>query len=210
MAGAIEIKDHNSQVRMSLSGLGEVFVNAINPLDTTIDGSVATYPTTQPGFIGAYGYGISDVPGVVAANNYISIQNPVASGRNIFLTGAFVSYYLVADAAASVTSMRAWRATSVSGGTLATNAEIGKLVTTYSDPVAQLRHGTVTATLGAGAFISPPAIGAAKGSAPSVHQINIPPGSGGFLLAQGEGMVFRTEVGDVDQRWNLGFTWIEV
>jgi hypothetical protein len=168
------------------------------------------YMVQNPALDGAYVYSQAEIAGVAAANNYMTLTNPVGSGKTIVFAGAFISSFIVGDTAATITSMRGYRATAVSGGTLAAQNTIGKFQTSQPDPVGQIRSGTVTATLGNALFNSPPYIGAAKSSSPFVHQVPIPPQGGLFTLTEGESLVLREEVGDVDTRWNLSLAWGEI
>lgn len=172
--------------------------------------SVAIYQVGNPSITNGYVFSRAEQPGVVAAHNFMSLFNPVGSGKTLSFAGAFISTFAVADIATSALSMRGYRITAASGGTLALASEIGKFDTTKPDPVAEIRHGTVTATLGAALFNSPPFVGSAKGSSPFVHMVPIPMGVGGFMLQEGEGIVLRTEAGDVDTRWNLSLAWGEI
>lgn len=168
------------------------------------------YMVQNPSLDGAYVFSMAELAGVVAANNFMTLTNPVGSGKIIVFAGAFISSFIVGDTGATITSMRGYRASAVSGGTLAAQNTIGKFQTSQPDPVGQIRSGTVTATLGNALFNSPPFIGAAKSSVPFVHQVPIPPQGGLFTLVEGESMVLRTEVGDVDTRWNLSLAWGEI
>ena len=171
---------------------------------------LSTYSVQNPALDGAYVYSQAEVPGVVAANNFMTLTNPVASGKIVVFAGAFISSYIVGDTGATITSMRGYRASAVSGGTLQAASTVGKFQTSQPDPVGQIRTGGVTATLSTALFNSPPFIGAAKGSSPFVHQVPIPPQGGLFTLMEGESMALRTEVGDVDTRWNLSLAWGEI
>ncbi len=171
---------------------------------------ISTYTVQAPTLTGAYVYSQAEVPGVVAPTNYMTLTNPVGSGKTLLFAGAFISSYIVGDTAATITSMRGYRCSAVSGGTLQAASTVGKFRTSTPDPVGEIRVGSVTATLGQALFNSPPYIGAAKGSSPFVHQVPIPPQGGTFTLAPGESLVLRTEAGDVDTRWNLSLAWGEM
>jgi len=171
---------------------------------------LSTYTVQNPALDGAYVYSQAEVAGVVAANNFMTLTNPAGSGKIIVFAGAFISSFIVGDTGATITSMRGYRASVVSGGTLQPASAIGKFQTSQPNPVGEIRTGSVTATLGTALFNSPPYIGAAKSSSPFVHQVPIPPQGGLFTLMEGESMVLRTEVGDVDTRWNLSLAWGEI
>lgn len=171
---------------------------------------ISFYMVQNPALDGAYVYSQAEIAGVAAANNYMTLTNPLGSGKTIVFAGAFISSFIVGDTGATITSMRGYRATAVSGGTLQAASAIGKFQTSQPTPVGEIRIGNPTATLGTALFNSPPFIGAAKSSVPFVHQVPIPPQGGLFTLTEGESMVLRAEVGDVDTRWNLSLAWGEI
>lgn len=194
-------------------------VNVTGTLTTTPSGTqnvavtgqpLSFYMVQNPALTGAYVYSQAEIAGVAAANNYMSLTNPVGSGKTLVFAGAFISSFIVGDTGATVTSMRGYRATAVSGGTLQAASSIGKFQTSQPNPVGEIRVGNPTATLGTALFNSPPYIGAAKSSSPFVHQVPIPPQGGLFTLMPGESLVLRADVGDVDTRWNLSLAWGEV
>jgi hypothetical protein len=190
---------------------GTVTTNPSGTQNVAVTGQpLSIYTVQNPALDGAYVYSQAEVAGVVAANNFMTLTNPVGSGKIIVFAGAFISSFIVGDTGATITSMRGYRASAVSGGTLQAASSIGKFQTSQPDPVGQIRTGSVTATLGTALFNSPPYIGAAKSSSPFVHQVPIPPQGGLFTLMEGESMVLRTEVGDVDTRWNLSLAWGEI
>ncbi len=190
---------------------GTVTTNPSGTQNVAVTGQpLSFYMVQNPSLDGAYVYSQAEVPGVAAANNFMTLTNPVGSGKTIVFAGAFISSFIVGDTGATITSMRGYRATAVSGGTLQAASTVGKFQTLQPDPVGQIRTGGVTATIGTALFNSPPYIGAAKSSSPFVHQVPIPPQGGLFTLAEGESMALRTEVGDVDTRWNLSLAWGEI
>lgn len=150
-----------------------------------------------------------NLPGVVAANSFVSLFNPVASDRLIIVGGVFIS--AVANAAsASTAPMRAIRINSASGGTLHPVTDIGKFITARPDPVAEVRTGNpAVGMLDAQLLNAPPPTSTGAFSSGNVNQITVPPGFGGFTLAAGEGIVLRTGSGDIAQRWNISIVWGE-
>jgi hypothetical protein len=174
-----------------------------------INGLIGSYPVVNPVFKGGYVYSNAQVPGVATANNFLSLANPVGSGRTITVAGVFLSSVIVADITATADPMRGWLATAISGGTLQATSAIGKVRSTMPTPVGEIRTGNPAATLGASWFNSPPLLGASKTSSPFVHQVPATIASGTITLLPGEGTVLRTESGDVDQRWNLSIAWNE-
>lgn len=203
--------------------VGTMLVSAVNP-DGSVIGSAAsatqpvsitgqpltTYGVANPAIINSFVYSQAEQPGVVAANNFMSVFNPVGSGKILMFGGAFISSYIVGDTAATIESLRGFRITAASGGTLVPNATVCSFDTTKPDTTMEVRTGNPTVTLGDAIFNSPPFIGAAKQSIPFVHQVPVPAGLGGFLFRPGEGIVLRTAAGDVDTRWNLSLAWSEM
>lgn len=174
---------------------------------TTINGYRGTFSVANPAIRGSYDFSISNVAGIVAANNYISLFNPVGSGRVVAFGGAFVSS--AAAGATSITEpMRGFRITAASAGTLQGPSAIAKFNSANPDAACEVRIGNPTVTLGAAIFNSPPTISGSVGST-AVHAVAVPPAAGPFILAPGEGVVLRSEAGDTDQRWNLSIVWVE-
>ena len=155
-----------------------------------------------------YGYGVFDTPGVVAANNFISLFNPIGSGK--LITVYRLTVYPWAGGASTVTtSLTASRITAASAGSLIAAANISKFSTAEPNSIAEVRTGNPTTTIiGVPITAIPPAITAAAagiGAAVSVQ----PPSGASFVIQPGEGVVARTTAGDVDQLWNIFVTWGE-
>ncbi len=168
------------------------------------------YMVQNPSLTGAYVYSQAEIAGVAAANNYMTLVNPVGSGKTLVFAGAFISSFIVGDTAATITSMRGYRCGVATGGVVSPTNTVGKFQTSQPNPVGEIRTGNPAVTFGTALFNSPPYIGAAKSSSPFVHQVPIPPQGGLFTLTPGEGLVLRAEVGDVDTRWNLSLAWGEI
>ena len=161
----------------------------------------------DPTITGVYVFSADEIPGVVAANNYLSIANPVGSGKTIIFAGAFISS-TTAGASTVTAPMRGFRATLISGGTLQAASMSARFITTMPTQAAEIRVGNPAATLDGALFNSPPPISATQGGTP-VHAVPVPGGTGPFTLAEGEGIVMRQSAGDVDIRWNLSIVWAE-
>lgn len=179
-----------------------------NQLNIHSDGSVST--TSIPEGALAYSAMVFEAPGVVAANNFLSIFNPASSGK--LITVLLYRVYPYSGAAASATnSMAAWRTSAASGGTLRNNStDLAKFDTTQPNSIAEVRHGNPTCTLVNTFPVAaiPPAItaaGAGVGTAGSVE----PPSGTFFRIRPGEGVVARTAGGDVDQVWTIAISWYE-
>jgi len=174
------------------------------------DQPIGMIPSKDPAYKGVYDFGITDVVGVVAANNYLTLVNPVASGKVVVPTGIFISCYIPSGASSTRNSMQGMTATAVSGGTLASASAITKFNSTYPNAVAEVRSGSVTATPGSNIFNSPPPIGPT--AATYVHSVGAgaSTGQGGFVLLPGEGLTIRSAAGNANQTWNISITWGEI
>lgn len=168
------------------------------------------YTSINPVFTGGYVWSAPAIAGVAAANNFLALTNPSGSGKTLLVGGVFISSVIVADIAVTVEPMRGYLASGVSGGTLQAASAIGKIRSTMPNPTAEIRTNNPSATLGAAWFNSPPVIGASKGSSPFVHQVPATIAAGSLTLLPGESTVIRTEIGDVDQRWNVSIAWSEI
>ncbi len=152
---------------------------------------------------------VYDSAGVVASNNFLSIFNPVGSGKTVIFFQAEISNYSVGvtDTPAGA-SMTATRITAASGGSQIAPANISRFLPTEVNPVAEVRVSNPTVTtvgLALNAW-QPPISDKSGGGMPSTTQA---PGEG-FACLPGQGIVFNTASGDVDQRWKLLPIWAEV
>ena len=104
------------------------------------------------------------VPGVVAANNFISLFNPVASGVTISLGAAYVSSFAIA-ADLTPAPLNGFRITAASAGTLQTNSTaVSKFQSAMPTSLAEIRTGNPTCTIGAQIFNASPVVaGGANG-----------------------------------------------
>lgn len=163
----------------------------------------------DPALSGVYLLSLAVQPGVVAANNFLTLFNPVGSSKVLSFGGIFLSSYGIGSVTAT-DPMRGFRITSHSGGTLAGAAEIAKFDTRMNNPTAELRYNNpTTSALGAALFNSPPPLGTGGIIAQFVHVVEAPPGAGTLSLLPGEGIVARTAAGDTDQLWNITMVWGE-
>ena len=286
MAGAIEIKDHTSDVRLALNAQGAMFVDTITPLNVTgtvtatptgtqavsgtvttvpsgtqnvavtspvtfpvtgtvttvpsgtqtvagtvttvpsgttavsgtvttvpsgtqtVTGTVGAYETANPAITGGYVYNLSYLAGVAAANNYISVFNPLLSGKTFVLSTVTVSSG-APGATAGLEPMRVLRTTTATLGTLVVNAtDVCKFRSSSPASAAEIRIGGPTCTLGPLIWSAPP-VTDNQIDPTTTNTFIFPTTLGEFALAPGEGVVLRTEVADTDQRWNLTIAWGE-
>lgn len=154
---------------------------------------------------------IEDTAVVTTANNYLSIFNPVGSGKQVTFA-QFTAFPYATAATGPTVNMDVWRTTAASGGTLLAAANINKFDTAQPNSVMEVRTGNPTCTLlGTLPVIAvPPAITAAGSGVSSTIAI-IPPSATLFVCHPGEGVVVRMAAGgDIDERWSLGFSWLEI
>jgi|SRR5678816_4273645 len=160
----------------------------------------------DPAITGVYGYLMTDAPGVVAANVFVSAFNPVGSGKVMTLIGATISSYVTSGGASSRISLVGSRITAASGGSLQAASAITKFKSSYANSIAEVRIGNPTITLGNGIIAFPPPVGA--NTAYINDRITASPGAG-ITLAPGEGVAFRTSAGEITQTFNIAFSWVE-
>lgn len=155
-----------------------------------------------------YFHTVADAPGVVAANTFMSVLNPVGSGKLVvFFQAEIKSYSVGASLAAS--SIHAHRISAASGGTQIAAANVSRFVTTWANPVAEVRVGNPTITqVGLVLNAWPPPIAPTEATFGGGFSTSTPPGAG-FVCLPGEGLAFFTNSGDVDQRWNITPIWAE-
>lgn len=170
---------------------------------------IGTLPGTIPGLTGTYIVSITDVPGVAAANNYLSLFNPVGSGRKMYFLGGFVSTYVASGGSTTRNSLQGKQITAASAGTLVGAAGIFRGDSTYANSTMEVRTGNPTVTANANFLNSPPPIGTTVGQ--YVHSIGLgaSPNGGGLTFRPGEGFVLTTTAGNVNQTWNISVVWGE-
>ena len=154
-----------------------------------------------------YVYMINDVAGVVAANNFISLFNPVGSGVVFLGLQISVSTYAT-TVSATPTSLVSKRITAASGGTLISASTIPRFKTSLPDPKTVIRIGNPTVTVvGLGFAPISPIISTGTGVSSSSAS---PPGNFAFVCSEGEGVVATTAAGNVNQIWNISVVWQEI
>jgi len=154
----------------------------------------------------SYVFSQDAIANVSTAYVYLSLFNPVGSGKFLVVGGLFVSSTITIPSSVP-DSLRGWRITAASGGTLQLDSAVAKVQSNFPDPVAEVRTGNPTVTLGAALFNSPAPI---ENKASSVHEINLPPGAPPFTLVPGEGIAVRTAAGaGTGATWNISVVWAE-
>lgn len=176
-------------------------------LGVNSEGNIGAVPATFPG-AKFYFHSLLDAAGVVASNNFMSIFNPVTSNRLVVFFQAEISSYAT-GVSASTASLTATRITAASDGSLISGANINRFVTSDPNPQAETRVGNPTVTtvgLPLNGWIPPISSGAGVGS---TAYTSTPPGAG-FVCAPGQGIVFNTAAGNVNQVWKILSIWAEI
>ena len=152
-----------------------------------------------------YVFSMDKVASVVAANNYMSIFNPVTNPHFLAVGGFFISAVLL-NPSSVVDSFRGWRITTATGGTLQDDAAVGKIQSHFPDPTAELRTGNPTCTMGAALFNVPAPV---ENKAAPAQIISLGE-AGPLILTPGEGVVLRTEAAaGAGGTWNFSVVWAE-
>jgi len=154
---------------------------------------------------------VEDTASVTTANNYLSIFNPVGSGKT-FIFYQFTCFPYATAATGPTVNMEVQRISAASGGTQLAAANINKFDTLQPNSAAEVRTGNPTVTLvGTLPVLAiPPAITSAAVGVSSTATI-VPPTGALFICHAGEGLVVRQSAGsDIDERWSMGFTWTEM
>lgn len=146
----------------------------------------------------------------VAAKNFLTLFNPVTSGKLMSLGGVFVSW--MATNPSPAYPLRGYRISAApTGGTLHAASEVCKFDTQRFDPVAELRSGgPATGALGAAFFSAAPGITMGTQTSSGIEQIDAPSGFNPFLLYPGEGVVIRQDLGNPGHYWNISAVWREL
>lgn len=176
-------------------------------IPTTGGGGASPYSQTLPtGWEGVYSFSLRDAAGVAAANRFLSVFNPAASGKQMLLLLAKVESYSVAIAATK-NSLRLARITAASVGTLQAASAINKFKTSYVATSFEFRTANPTVTVAAEIDAFGPNENITAVSSNAISRRVLEPkefGWGEFLFAPGEGFVFdQTIAGDVDQTYDI-------
>lgn len=194
--------------------MAQLNVNVDNPVSGPANIAITGQPISQyavpnPAITGTYVFSIPSLAGAVGANTFVTLFNPVGSGKNVSFAAAFISTAASA-AAGSTVPMRGYRiAAAPTGGTVQAASAIAKFNSASADSVAEIRTANPTVTLGAALWNTPPAITSGAGGGQFVHEVDTPAGSPPFLLVPGEGIAINTSAGDADQVWNITIVWTE-
>lgn len=171
--------------------------------------SLLVSPGRVSNFTGAYLFSLDDQPGVVAANSFLSLFNPVGSGKFLYYLGSFISTYVTGGGSTTRESMQGHATTAASAGTLQAASAIFKFDSTYPNAGAEVRTGNPTVTVGPNVFNSPPPIGTSTGQYVHSVGLGLMEFGGAVKIRPGEGIVFMTDAGNVNQTWNISVAWAE-
>lgn len=169
--------------------------------------SIPMYTGIDPTWTGVYFHALVDDLGVAGSENYLSVFNPVGSGKIAIALGFSASSYSV-NTVATPSSLRAFRTSAASGGTQQSAATVNRFATAFPNPVSEVRFGnpTTTNTNGTNPMIGIPVV---VGNGAQNGQTVAPTPGASFIFLPGEGIVFNTPTGDVDVRWDLQYIWAE-
>jgi hypothetical protein len=186
--------------KLQISSAGSIAV-------TTTSGVVATYAGADPSWTGVYLHGVTDVPGTVAAQTYLTLFNPVGSTKLVIVVGVTITSYSTNTVTGAV-STHVHRISAHSGGTQQSAATINRFYSAFPNPAAEVRFGNPTIT---NSNPTNPLIAFAPSygtGAQSPNTASPTPGAS-FVLLPGEGVAFEESAGDVDLRWNVQIIWAE-
>lgn len=158
-----------------------------------------------------YRYVLVDQAGQAGAYNWLALNNPAASGKNIALLSVEVQIYSVA-AAATKNSTTLVHCTAVATGGASDTANIARLLSSQAAPVATvlITNPTITAGKQIKAFAAAGVITAAGTyNAPDV-QYRPNQEDYQFIALPTEGFALRqTVAGDTDQTYCINLEWVE-
>jgi hypothetical protein len=179
-------------------------------LNVSIDStqqSISTFSGVDPTWTGVYFQAIVDVAGTTGSNNFLSVLNPVGSGKIAIALGFSCSSYSL-NSITTPSSLVAFRTSAHTGGTDVTAANVNRFLTSFANPVAQVKIGNpgTTNTNGTNPMIGiPPVVGTGAQNGQTVA----PTPGASFVFLPGEGIVFNVPTGDTDQRWDMQYIWAE-
>lgn len=178
-------------------------------INVTLDSQpIGMVESKNPLISGSYIASITDVVGVVAANNYMALFNG-AGTKLIIVTGIFISTYVTSGSSSARNSMQGQLITTATGGTNAAST-IAKFDSTMPAATGTLLTGNPTVTLGNNVFNSPPPVNSSNGQ--YVHSVGdgVPVLAGALTLRANEGIVIRSAAGNAAQTWNISMVWSEI
>lgn len=173
----------------------------------SLDGAspLGTFSSVDPSWTGVYFHALVDSPGVVASTNYLSVFNPVGSGKIAIALGFITGSYSTASVT-NVQSLTAFRISAASVGTQIAASAVNRFLTSFPNPSSEVRVANPTVTTTSSKMIGiVPVIGTGAQTGTTVT----PTPGASFVFLPGEGIVFNIPQGDTDQLWNMQYIWAE-
>jgi hypothetical protein len=155
-----------------------------------------------------YVFSLQRQAGLAAGKNFISLYNPLTSGKTMSM-GAFFSSNISVQAGPPY-PLRGYRiSVEPTGGTLHATSEICAFDNQIFSPAAVIRSNDPTiSAFGPSIYNAPPATQA--NTVQQTQQTDAPPGFNPFLIRPGEGVVMRQDVGSTGSYWNVSIVWREL
>ena len=169
--------------------------------------ALSTFSGVDPTWTGVYFHANVDDPGTTTSNNYLSVFNPIGSGKIAIALGFSAGSYSL-NSVTTPSSLRAFRTSAASAGTQIAAASVNRFATAFANPVCEVRTGnpTTTNTNGTNPMIGIPMV---VGNGAQNGQTVSPTPGASFIFLPGEGIVFNVPTGDTDVRWDLQYIWAE-
>ena len=156
-----------------------------------------------------YVFSLERQDSLVLGKNFLTLFNPVGSGKVMTVGAFFVSY--MATVASPLYPMRGFRISAEpTGGTLHAESEICRFDTQRYAPAAVVRSNNPSCTPQAALFNVSPGIQQGQNLTSMVEQVDAPLGFNPFVLYPGEGVVVRQGAGSVGHMWNVSILWREL
>lgn len=182
--------------------MGQINTTIVNDMATQ---SIPMYTGVDPTWTGVYFHALVDVPGVAASNNYLSVLNPVGSGKIAIALGFICGSYSI-NTVTTPAAMAAFRISAHSAGTDVTAATVNRFASAFPNPASTVKTGNPTITTTSLPMIGiPPTVGT---NANNGQTVSPTPGAS-FVFLPGEGIAFQTATGDTDIRWQMQYIWAE-
>jgi hypothetical protein len=160
--------------------------------------------TVKPTLV--YFMALVDEPNTAAEKRFLSVFNPSTSVRVSVALGFIAQSYAVQGTTVAE-SLTVYRTTAASGGTLIAAADVPRFNPLHPDPKVEVRINNPTVTVTGRKLLGiAPVVSTGAGAA---GQVVAPTPGASFIMYPGQGLVFMTEAGDVDQLWNLQYVWAE-
>jgi len=177
-------------------------------LATTTTGVLKVVEVGSRVLVGAYGCGTGVIAGTVAAQNLVSIENPVASGKTVYVKRFHIT---AVGVAAASTSYRYTLGRTTAVPTAGTVLTAQQRATADAAPVAIVRS-VPTATAATGSYWSGAGVLSAVNATMPLAELEALRElreSDDIVLAAGEGLLLIAEANDTDLRHTAAICWEE-